>query len=1606
MSFQDVLTKYRTQSFSTHDQGDRFERLMKRYLMTDPKYATEFKRVDLWMEFYARDQLGGIDTGIDLVAETLTGEYWAIQCKCYKETDRIDKDEVNKFLGTYGKSFTDREGNPGVGFSQGLWISTVPASNWTSTANEALNNQRIPVARINLADLERAPVDWDKLEEGTHGVAARVAKYNILQHQQKAIDNAKTHYQAHDRGKMIMACGTGKTFVSLKISEELKGPNDLILFLAPSIALVGQTLREWTAQCKSDIHPICVCSDPKVTKQKKKNDDDDSGDRVIDLGLPATTDPGKILSDYRMYGTQQTTVIFSTYQSIEVVSEAQKLGLPDFDLIVCDEAHRTTGVRLAEDKEKAFTMVHDNGYVKGLKRLYMTATPRIYSENAKKKAEDGNVVMRSMDDESLFGTEFYHIGFGEAVEKGLLSDYKVMILTINERMIPPGMADQFYNISTQIDMDAALKLMGCISALSKIVEGDDTIRATDPGFMHSAVAFCNTIKMSEDVADWFNNYSRKYLEILPDRYNGQVVKVSGKTVSSQMSISDREDNMTWLKGTDIEDDRCRIVTNVRCLSEGVDVPALDAIMFLSAKNSQIDVVQSVGRVMRKPRTGDKKFGYIIIPIIADPEKTPNEALENNENYKVVWTVLNALRAHDDRLKNIVNKLDLMNNKGGKIIIGGPGGSGGGGSGGQTTLPLDLDGWQEALYAKIVKKVGDRMYWSDWADDVGKLAIRTIGTIREIVKKPACRDYFDSFVSELRSNIHDSIDDEQAIEMLAQHIITQPIFEALFEDYSFSKHNPVSKAMDSMIDVLVQTDSSINDFKSLDKFYSQVKERVEKIDNARGKQTVILELYNNFFQAAFPKMAKKLGIVYTPVEVVDFIINSVNDLLRFEFDCDYNDENVNIIDPFTGTGTFITRLIQSGLISKDNLPRKYTYEIFANEIVLLAYYIASVNIESTYHDVMGDSSYTAFDGLCLTDTFDKNRIKIESAHIFNENRKRITRMVNAPINVIIGNPPYSVGQESTNDNNKNQTYPLLEKRVAETYAAMSGASNKNRLYDSYLLAFRYASDRLGNNNGIICFVSNGGWLDGTSMVGFRKAIESEFYKIYVFNLRGNQRTSGELSRKEGGKIFDSGSRAAITITLLIKKADYSGKATIYYKDIGDYLSRIQKLNKIKELGSFANPLMKLEKLEPGEEGDWITEHNSLFKTFIPLEPEKKFEEGQSVFLVNSIGYNTSRDAWMINFSKKELAENISRFIDFYNTQTPQNKSNDKTKIAWSSGLETLMSKSVKIGFDADKIEPIMYRPFNKMYLYNEEKLIERNYQNRKLFPTKESENLVIAVNGIGMSAQFGAFISKIPMNIQCMPNGQCFSLYYYTEKGEKLSKKGKTKQATLFPVGGPKQMTLDDGSDELQEIQYVRHDGISDWFYRKAIGIHGDKVTKKDLFYYIYGLLHSKHYREAFAGDLKKGLPRIPLIEDKKGFWAFVNAGRALADLHLNYENVEPWPGVLIDGDVDNCKVPSKMKFERKDDKSSIMLNGHLSVTNIPLRAYDYFVGGRPAIEWVMERYQLKTEPNSQIRNDPNLYAEENKDPKYVVNLLMSVISVSMKTLEIQDSLPELVFKEN
>jgi predicted helicase len=1316
-SFQRILENIRQQSFTERDKGDRFERLMQAYLRTDPKYASIIKKVWLWSEFPGRKDFGGTDTGIDLVALTIDGDYWAIQCKCFQASATIDKPAVDSFLSTSSRSFVNEDFQT-AHFARRIWISTT--NKWGTNATEAIKNQSPPVTRINLYDLQEAPVDWEKLEKGIFGEVSRTAKKTLRQHQQTALDQTIEHFKTGERGKLIMACGTGKTFNSLRIAESQTGGNGLVLFLVPSIALLGQTLREWSADANEPIKAVCVCSDAEIAKQRTKNEDTDSFS-VVDLALPASTnvkDVVKQISNYKSNGNAGLTVVFSTYQSIEVISKAQKELLNifgdagEFDLIICDEAHRTTGVSLAGEDESAFTKVHDNDFIKSKKRLYMTATPRLYSDDIKSKAAQVDALLCSMDDASLYGEEIYRIGFGEAVERNLLTDYKVLVLTLSDQDVPPAVQKMIADKESEINADDASKLIGCINALSKQILGDEgIIKETDPNPMKRAVAFCPKIVASKKITSIFNTATEAYIDSLPAEKKERMVSVSSKHIDGTMNAPVRDELLGWLK-EETDNDECRVLTNVRCLSEGVDVPSLDAVMFLSARNSQVDVVQSVGRVMR--RAAGKKYGYIIIPVVVPSNVEADKALDENERYKVVWTVLNALRAHDDRFNATVNKIELNKSRPEQILVG-------------TTditfqngepvskdseatfatnkdisaqLSLQFEQLQNVVFARMVNKVGDRRYWEQWAKSVAEIAERQVERINRLINEDRTHEKaFANFLDGLRKNINPSISQQEAVEMLSQHIITKPVFEALFEGYSFVKNNPISVSMQTMLDLL-EDQAFDKDAETLSKFYESVKMRASGIDNAEGKQRIIIELYDKFFKTAFPKMVEKLGIVYTPVEVVDFIINSVNDVLKKEFNRSISDENIHILDPFTGTGTFITRLLQSGLIDKKDLLRKYKNEIHANEIVLLAYYIAAVNIENAFHDALAETDYHAFDGICLTDTFQLGESDGSDklfSEMFPQNSERVARQKNAPLTVIIGNPPYSIGQKSANDNAQNHNYLKLDAKISDTYAASANSTNVNALYDSYIKAFRWSSDRLDENGGIVCFVSNGAWLDGNATSGFRKHLEKEFTSIYVFNLRGNQRTSGELSRKEGGKIFGSGSRTPIAVALLVKNPNIQKeKAAIYYYDIGDYLHREEKLAIIKKFGTVANKEIDWGTLSPNDHGDWINQRNDAFNSYYPLEPLKKYDaRSTSFFSINSLGLTTGRDSWCINYSKSNLESNIQKMIDFYNSQREliknekkQNKEfklenvvdSNPRKISWSRGLKRDLENDKQISFD--------------------------------------------------------------------------------------------------------------------------------------------------------------------------------------------------------------------------------------------------------------------------------------------------------------------------------------
>ena len=1619
-----LLDSFRSAAVTEREKGTYFEELVVAYLRNEPTYQDLYSEVWTYADWAKGQGLDAKDAGIDLVAKTAgTDEIHAIQCKFYAPDYTVKKADIDSFFTASGKKpFTHR-------------IIVATTDLWSEHAEEALRDQHTPVTKLDLQALEESQIDWTKFKPKAAPVLK--PKKELRSHQLDALKLVSAGLANADRGKLIMACGTGKTFTSLKIAEAVAGKGKRVLFLVPSLALLSQTLTEWTQESGIPLHSFAVCSDGDVGK-KRKSDDDIVQTFTHELRYPATTEPARLAAEMaKRHDAEHMSVVFSTYHSIDVIHQAQDgHGMDAFDLIVCDEAHRTTGATFGDEDESTFVRVHEASYIQSAKRLYMTATPRIYGDSAKVTAQKNDIALCSMDDEALYGQQLYVITFSEAVKRGLLVDYKVLVLAVEESHISRSLQSLLKDDNNQLCVDDAAKIVGCWKALAKQGVTQDLVG--DDAAMKRAVAFCQVIEpggpkakshkvSSKNIAGMFQAVVEAY-QAAEEVDAASRLTCEAQHVDGSMNASEKEAKLTWLKAATPEN-TCRVLSNVRCLSEGVDVPALDAVLFLTPRNSQVDVVQSVGRVMRN--APGKKRGYVILPVVIPAGVEPHEALNDNRTYAVVWQVLQALRSHDDRFDAMVNKLELNGPDPTKmevIAVCGkvepkqrktaaaaqkklpkPGAQTIGvaetGNPYQAPLPFQIGEIEKAIYAKVVQKCGNRHHWEDWAGDIAKIARTHIDRITGILENPANteeRTAFKAFAEELRDDLNDSISDGDIIEMLAQHLITKPVFDALFAGYSFASQNPISQAMQGVLDVL-QEHRLDKEADTLEAFYDSVRMRADGIESAAGKQKIVVELYDKFFRNAFPKMTERLGIVYTPVEVVDFILHSVNHLLKTEFNQTLGSQGVHIIDPFTGTGTFITRLLQSGLIQPEELAHKYRHEIHANEIVLLAYYIAAINIEATYHDLAG-GEYVPFEGICLTDTFQLYEKEDMISALLEDNSARRKRQKKLDIRVIVGNPPYSAGQTSANDNNANVAYPGLDERIRATYADRSTATLKNALYDSYIRAIRWASDRIGKS-GIIGFVTNAGWVEANTADGLRKCLAEEFSSVHVFHLRGNQRTSGERSRKEGGKVFGGGSRAPIAISFLVKNPLAKEQGQICFHDIGDYLSREEKLKKITGFQSIAGieAVRSWQLIVPNEHGDWLNQRDGSFDEFFNIGDKTT---GTGLFEIYSRGIMTSKDAWLYSFSQTVLRDNVGRMIEFYNNEKNRLKklnlsksdrvkaiellNNDPSKISWDGELKVDCVNGKEMPFEGEKICRGIYRPYCKEWYYGESMINLRLYRFPLIFPTSSLKNFVICLTGLGETTGFSCLISDAIPNLHFIAGSQCFPLYLYDEPSA-------VTQPGLF---------------DQEPAQRTRRDAITnEGLAHFQAGYPGEKLTKEDLFYYVYGLLHSPDYRERYADNLGKELPRIPRVKTAQAFWAFSQAGRALAELHLNYETVAPHPvevvasGTLSDADYRVEKMRyGKAKADGKtvDDKTTLIYNDHITLSGIPLEAYDYVVNGKSALDWVVERQCVKTDKDSGIVNDANAWAIETmKNPKYPLELFMRVITVSLETLKIVKGLPAL-----
>ena len=1368
----DVLAAFREFSGSNAERGNLFERLIKRYFETDPMYKAQFAQVWLWSEWPGRE---GVDTGVDLVAkyhaDVNEGGICAIQCKFYEPGSRVSRGDVSTFL----------TASEVIGASGRIFVSTTDKVQPADI--KLFNRDEYRTHVLGIDELRRSDVSWPDIAQPEQ-LGIDIPKYDVRPDQRQAIDDVVAGFRDEDRGKMILPCGVGKTFTALKLAEEYVGRGGTVLYLVPSIALLGQAMREWSRQAGIQHRYIGVCSDTQAGKQSEDA-------MVSELALPVTTDAERIAAALTVDAPGKMTVVFSTYQSIERISEAQPSDHA-FDLILCDEAHRTTGVEKTSGPSSTspFVMVHGNNHVRARKRLYMTATPRVYGEAAKNKAVKlGDVALYSMDDASLYGPEFHRMTFAYAVEKGLLSDYKVLVLNIDEAAVAEPLQRAISaGAAMELPLGDAAKLIGSASALFNPSATDAT--RNDPP-LQRAIAFNTTIKASKTIAENWNLVVNEAQQLLSEGAVDQRRECKVEHVDGTMNALVRNNKLDWLRESEEDEFEVRILSNARCLSEGVDVPALDAVLFMQPRRSQVDVVQAVGRVMRKVE--GKDLGYVILPIVIPAGEDPATALDNNKRYEVVWEVLQALRSHDERLDAEINQIDLNKAATGRIQIVGVGSEAVESTNGHigevpSTFQYPLDGLLvDHFYARVVERCGDRQYWSRWADDVAEVARRVEARLRALIpsdgeavdsRRAELRQRFDGLLQSMRSTTNDALTEGSAISIVAQHMIAGPVFDALFPNYDFTSSNPVARSLHGFVAGLdgYGLQSEMQDIQG---FYDSVRRRAAGIDTPGGRRKVLEELYENFFNRALPKEAQRLGVVYTPHELVDFILHSVNDVLKEEFGKSLADEGVHILDPFAGMGTFIWRLIANPeLIPDEALERKYREELHANEILPLAYYMATINIEEAYRervakmngDAEGRAEYAPFEGIVWRDTFNAPTDGVSGTQARMQfmvgNDERAKRQDETEITVIVGNPPYSAGQRNENDANPNLYYPEMYRRIAQTYVAKSRSARKSTLYDTYKMAIRWSTDRL-SAEGVTSFVTNGAFLHSNADSGIRWSLIDEFDLIYCVDLRGNLRTMGPSALEEGGSVFKEGTRSPIAISILVNTQVPANGSPLRYRDIGRNLPGSRKREILDEVGSVSG-IQDWVHVIPDSQGNWVNLSDPSYADLKAVgEPATKGGKARSaIFGLYTKGVNTAKDAWLYDFGTSSLDQRVKEMHALYlNTLELSQQlgrssiesltSPNPTKIKWDDHMRKSLASGKGPGY-CDRLQRVSeYRPFVPKVVYFEPTFIARVYRTLQAYPLGSPPNSSIVISGSSPTAEFAKLMmSRLP-NLHAVSSCQSF-----------------------------------------------------------------------------------------------------------------------------------------------------------------------------------------------------------------------------------------------------------
>ena len=1603
-------------------EGDAFEELCAFYLENGPWGKENGAHVWKWGNAQNPLTLGAEndrdrssqDKGCDLVIQTNDGSYFVVQCKYYpKSTLTLDGAHLANIFPLATRYKVPDE-----------HIAFCYIADYVSPEAEDVLNSHRCFTKEAFENFDYSPMFGGKREPK-----------ELRKYQSEAVRKCKEGFEKEESegksqiGKLIMACGTGKTFTAFSLARSLSEGNPYtVLFLAPSISLVSQTFQDWGTEADGNISSLIVCSDTRADKGKE------SGEELIDerpTQIPCfgvTTDAAQMEEKWKKVKDSASSfrVIFSTYQSIEAVREFQVRTGIKFDLTICDEAHHT-----ATHEDSVYAKAAEPGYINTVKKLFMTATPRVYTYNSKQNPDEEYAeTIYSMDDEEKYGPEFYKYSFDDAVrgvdsEDGpSLCDYRVLVLAMRKSKVSLKKIQDLIS-NTDIAQDKlkeleeavkdaveesekaraeaerreyirklstlAGKIQGSYIDLSdleasnqeevarrfggkiqvKVVEDKPELKDTEnKHFAHSAVGFANTIDTSKLICHTFERFNEEFLEDEEEEgFKGP--KIECRHIDGTMPSDERLRDLSWLKRGQ-KTDEIRLLTNAQCLSEGVDVPNLDAVVFFEKRSSRIGIIQAIGRVMRK--APGKDFGYIVLPVMVDDLQNPEHELATNEEYGVIWEVLQTMRSIDERLNAKINTLDYVKKAQETQEEG------------TEEKKEDIqqpesfsEDFQKAFVSVSVSKLKSSLYWKKWADNISGSVRNMINEINKLADTPEIKPKFEEFKDNLSKTLHKEQSKGDAVNLIAQFIVTRPVFSILFPASDFDS-NPISRALEGIVGDFKEASSSYEEKLGEDLKADMKAATEEMAKSPAAKKELVKDFYEAFYQKVFPKEAKANGIVYTPVPVVDFMLKETDRLLEKNFGKHLQDEGIQILDPFSGTGTFVTRLLDKdlGMIDDKHIEEKYKKEIWSNEIMPTAYYISTLNIEDVIHQ--RTKKAIPFHGAVLTDTFRISEAKgMLDPSLFSGNSDRENEEEDSKIYAIISNPPYSANQGNANENNRHARYEVLDNRIASTYKALVN-NTLHQANDSYVRAFRWASDRI-KEKGIVAFITNAGWLRGNAGTGIRRSFAKEFNDIYVYDLRGLRGDRGG-TKEEGGNIFSIGT--AVAITFLVKNPDSDHTGQIHYISTPDSASRDAKLRLLEEA---VKQEPTWQSLQMDEFGDWLDQRDASFYSLIPMGLKKGSTKIPGIFDTWSRGVETDNDTWLYSFNEDDLLQNVETFEGFFNQELKKWKEwkangglgkaedvaknvvrQDPTRIKWGYQIFQLLDRtSSPLELDPDYIHTTLYRPFTKKCLYFDKDLVRSPGLQPSFFPAEGLSNLELCVAGVG-SHSFSCLMVNILPDLHVLESGtQCFPLYRY----EKDS----------FGLEG-----------------YERKSAITDQALKMFREVYGDTLNsepdkaKEQIFYYIYGLLHSKEYREKYQDTLSKDLPRIPFSSH---FKEFEKAGRELAAFHVGYEKAPKYEGIVPEkgpeGEI------SKMRLDK--DKGVLTVNRYLSFKNIPREAFEYKVNGRSPLEWVVDQYKVKTDKDSGIVSNPN--DSPISDIYYVADLIPRLVTVSVRTQEIVESLPQI-----